>query len=220
MGATLFRNWQAALPSSLEVCAVQLPGRESRLRETPFSAMNPLVEALLPALQPLMDRPFAFFGHSMGSAVAAELTVRLAQVGGPQPTHLFVSGRRAPHLPDPEPPLGDLPDEAFLSEINRRYGGIPREILAERELLELLVPGLRADIRALESYRPSSPLTFNCPVSVFGGSDDTRATHAQLTAWGDQARGAFRVRLFPGGHFYLNEARSQLLADIAARSPA
>ena len=215
-GASAYRLWPAGLPSELEVCAVQTPGRESRLREPPYADMGSLVDATLEALQPVLDFPFAFFGHSMGAVVAAELTVALGRRGGPLPAHLFLSGHRAPHLPDPEPLLGGLVDDLFVTEINRRYGGIPPEILQERELMELLLPGLRADIRALESYRPTTALHLGCPVSVFGGTDDRRATRGQLEAWREGATGVFRVNMFPGGHFYLDTCRPLVLADVSA----
>jgi medium-chain acyl-[acyl-carrier-protein] hydrolase len=216
VGASAYRLWPAGLPSELEVCAVQTPGRESRLREPPYTHVESLVEAALEALQPALDLPFAFFGHSMGAVVAGALTVALGRRGGPLPAHLFLSGHRAPHLPDPEPLVGGLADDLFVTEINRRYGGIPPEILQERELMELLLPGLRADIRALESYRPTTALHLGCPVSVFGGTEDRRATRGQLEAWREGATGAFHVNMFPGGHFYLDSCRPTVLAKVVA----
>lgn len=216
VGASAYRLWSAGLPTELEVCAVQLPGRESRWREAPHIRIDTLVAALLPELLPYLDLPFAFFGHSMGGVLAAETTLALSGRAGPMPQHLFISARRAPHLPDPDPPLGELSDGDFIAELNRRYGGIPPEVLRDEEMMALVLPGLRADIRALESYRPPPAARISCPLSVFGGTVDSRASAAQLEAWRALADGEFRTRMFSGDHFYINSRRAEVLADISA----
>jgi medium-chain acyl-[acyl-carrier-protein] hydrolase len=216
VGASAFRLWAAGLPDSVEMCAVQLPGRESRLREPALRRIDAIVAALLPALRPHLDVPFAFFGHSMGAVVASELTTALALAGDPMPQHVFLSARRAPHMPDRDPPLTGLQDAEFVAEINRRYGGIPEEVLRDQEVLELLLPCLRCDIEALESHRPTVDRLIPCPLTVFGGTEDRRATRAELDAWSATAAGAFRVRMFPGDHFYINTRRADVLADVAA----
>jgi surfactin synthase thioesterase subunit len=216
VGASVYRLWPRLLPESLDVCAVQLPGRENRLNEPRVPSVAQLVEALVPALLPELDLPFAFFGHSMGAVLAAELARALEARGGPLPGQLLVSARRPPHLPGTELPLRALPDATFLAEIQRRYGGIPAEILAQPELLELLLPTLRADIAALELHRPARREPLPCPITAFGGADDALTPHAHLEAWRDETRSAFRLRVFPGGHFYLEARRAELLADLAA----
>jgi surfactin synthase thioesterase subunit len=216
VGASAYRLWSAGLPAELEVCAVQLPGRENRWREAPHTRIDTLVAALLPELQSCLDLPFAFFGHSMGGILAAETTLALGGRPGPMPQHLFISARRAPHLLDPDPPLGGLSDPDFVAEINRRYGGIPPEVMQDEEMMALVLPGLRADIRALESYRLLPAARIGCPLIVFGGTEDSRASGAQLEAWRDVADGAFRTRMFSGDHFYINPRRAEVLADISA----
>jgi surfactin synthase thioesterase subunit len=216
VGASAYRLWSSGLPSELEVCPVQLPGRETRLREPALQRIDALVDALVPALLPHLDLPFAIFGHSMGAVLASEVTIALQQRGGPLPEHLFISGRRAPHIADPDPALGGLSDADFVAEINRRYGGIPAELLRDQEMMALLLPGLRADITALEAYAPGTLEPIACPLSVFGGTEDSRAPRAHLEAWREYAAGTFRVRMFPGDHFYLNPRRSELLMDISA----
>jgi medium-chain acyl-[acyl-carrier-protein] hydrolase len=214
VGASAYRLWSAGLPPEVEVCAVQLPGRESRYREPPLTRIDAVVAALLPALRPHLDLPFLFFGHSMGAVLATELTLALAVAGDPLPRHLFVSARRPPEVPDPDPPLGGLSDTEFVAEINRRYGGIPPEIMQDAEMMALLLPSLRADIAALENHAPARPTRISVPLSVFGGSQDTRVPYAHLEAWRQAAAGEFRLRMFAGDHFYLNPRRAEVLAEI------
>ncbi len=216
VGASVYRRWPAGLPEALEVCAVQLPGRETRFREPAMTSLPAIVEALVPALLPELDRPFAFFGHSMGAVVANEVARALDARGAPQPRHLFASARRPPHIPGPESHLHPLPDDAFIAEIGRRYGGIPPEVLQHADLMALLLPSLRADIMALETHLPRPRPPLSCPITAFGGSDDRLTPREHLDAWRGETTAAFRVRVFPGGHFYLDTSRAELLADIAA----
>jgi len=217
VGAAVYRPWSAGLPAALEVVAVQLPGRANRLDEAPVASLDALVQALLPQLLPELDRPFAFFGHSMGAVLASEVARALQAAGLPQPRQLVVSGRRPPHWPSQEAPLHRLPDARFVDEIQRRYGGgIPPELLAHADVMALLLPSLRADIAALETHAPAPgrpPLA--CALAAFGGSDDPVAPRAHLEGWRGETSGPFRVRVFPGGHFYLNERRDALLADLS-----
>jgi surfactin synthase thioesterase subunit len=215
VGASTYRLWPSALPEALDVCAVQPPGRENRLREPSISSIPDLVDRLATALGPELDLPFAFFGHSMGAVVAAELARALAERGAPKPAHLFVSARRPPHLRGTETAISHLPDGEFVDAVQRRYGGIPPELLGEPELLALLLPGLRADFAALETHRPPQRPPLACPISTFGGSDDTLTPREHLDAWRGETSGAFRVRVFSGGHFYLVAERTALLDDLA-----
>lgn len=214
-GAAVYRLWSTALPEQLEVIAVQLPGRASRLREPAIASIPALVAALIPELRPHMNLPFAFFGHSMGALLASEVTRELTVSGGPLPKHLVVSGRRPPHVSSPEPLLHQLPDSQFLSEINRRYGGIPPELLQHADVLELLLPSLRADMTAIETFLPSPRMTLPCPISAFGGAEDKLTPREHLEAWRGETSRAFRVRTFPGGHFYLDTCREEVLADLS-----
>jgi len=215
VGASAYRLWSRELPPEVEIAAVQPPGRESRFGEPPYRRIDRLAEDVLEPLLPFLDRPFAVFGHSMGAMVATEFVAALARRGGPAPMHLFVSARRALQLPETDSPLNGLSDEEFIAEIQRRYGGIPAEVLRDRELLQLLLPGLRADIEAIEAYSMSSGLRIRCPLSVFGGTNDSRATRAQLEAWRELADREPAVRMFEGDHFYLTGQRQALIAEIA-----
>ncbi|CAN5545469.1 N/A [soil metagenome] len=215
-GPSVFRGWADALPAEVDVLALQAPGREARLREPPLGDLSDLVARTAEQIQPYLDLPAVFFGHSMGALVAFELARRLAAGDGFSPRRLIVSGRRAPQLQEPEPPIRDLSDDDFVAEIRRRYNGIPDELMQHPDLLALLLPGLRADVAALEGYRYRSGEPLDCPVAAVGGADDPRATLAEIQGWREVTRGAFSVRLFPGGHFYLQSAHSRLLAFIGA----
>jgi medium-chain acyl-[acyl-carrier-protein] hydrolase len=163
-----------------------------------------------------MDRPFALFGHSLGAVLAFELARYLSSAGGPSPSHLIVSGHAAPQIPDERPPIYDLPDGGFIEKL-REFGGTPEEVLGHRELMELLLPMLRADFQASETYvyRPGRKLA--CPVTALGGLRDNYVSRADLEAWAEQTSGEFSVGLFPGDHFYLNADEDQLLEVVAAR---
>ncbi len=216
-GAAVYRPWALALPHSVDVAAVLLPGRESRLREPPPLSMGALLQGLVPALLPHLDRPFAFFGHSMGALVAYETTRALQRRGAPVPARLLLSGRRAPHLPENDPPMHQLDDEAFIAEIDRRYKGIPPEVLEHRDLLDLLLPGLRADMTVIETHRHEGSTVYNGPITAFGGTHDARAPREQLEAWQQHTPQPLTLRQFEGGHFYFNEprVRDSLIAAVA-----
>jgi surfactin synthase thioesterase subunit len=218
-GVAPYRLWFKSLPDDIEVFAAQLPGRESRLSETPVSSITAMADLLLPSITAMTDLPFAIFGHSMGSLIAYELTTRLEAHGARAPEQLFVSARRAPDEPDTWTSIHGLPEPAFLTELQTRYGAIPEPVLAEPELLALLLPVVRADIRAVETYWPSSapPAAVQCPVRVYGGDADTHPVPAQLSGWQRVAAQPVRVRVFSGDHFYLNSERDALTADIAAQ---
>ena len=216
VGGAVYRLWPGGLCDKLEVCAVQLPGRGGRLREPPIASIPAIVDAVLPALQPLLDRPFAVFGHSMGAVVGSEFVRTLAECGGPVPEHLVVSGRRPAHVPDTQPLLSVLDDDAFVAELNRRYGGLPAEVLDHAEVMALLLPALRADITALETFHPGRRTPLPCPISAYGGLQDHLTPRAHLEAWRDETLAACHVKVFPGDHFYLEDHRALVLDDLSA----
>lgn len=213
--ASIYRSWSQHLSADIEVCAMQLPGRESRIRDKPFTSVHELIQALMPNLLPYLDKPFTLFGHSMGALIVYELAQQLQHQVGRTPTHLFVSGRRAPFLPEPEPPLHSIrTDIDFLQAIHQRYQNIPDIMFRDAELRELFVPLLRADFTLVETYRGSARTRLSCPIVALGGTEDGRVSEVELRAWQALTESAFDLHLLPGGHFYVNEQAEPLLATL------
>lgn len=207
-GAAAYRQWQVLFTPRVRILAVQLPGRENRMDEAGFDRAGPLLDELVPALCAELTGPFAFFGHSMGAMLAFEAARRLRDQGRPGPTHLFVSGRYAPQIPEPDPPIGHLPTEEFLRAVHD-LNGLPHEVLANADLMRLVEPALRADFLICERYRYRDAPPLDCPVSVLGGIGDAIPVGA-LAAWQAQTTAGFRLRLLPGDHFFLHSAPDQV----------
>ncbi len=212
-GTTAYNGWAARLPRDVEVCLAQLPGREARLREPPLASVEQLVAALTENLSPYLDRPFAFFGHSMGAVVSFELARYLRAVRGLEPLHLFVSARRAPQLPRSERKTYLLPEDEFLAEV-KRLNGTPSEVLEHEELMRLLLPLLRADFAVCQTHRytPGAPL--DCSITAFGGLGDHETGREKLEAWSELTSARFRLHMLPGDHFFIKTAQAQILQII------
>jgi len=213
-GASTFQSWSNLVPTDVEICAIQLPGREDRLSEPPFTHLSYLVQTLTRVLRPFLKMHFAFFGHSMGGLISFELARQLRRQRESLPIHLFISGFRAPQLPDLQPTLHGLPKPVFEREL-RKLQGTPEGVLQNPELMNLLLPLLRADFAVCENYVYSTGDPLNCPISVFGGLEDGKVSPEELSAWHFQTRGSFILRMFPGDHFFLQSARKQLLGALA-----
>lgn len=210
-GPNTYRTFPAHLPPEIEVHAVQLPGRAARLTEPTLSSIDTIADAVVPALAPLWTRPFAFFGHSMGAVVAFEVARRMRAKG---PVHLFASARVAPHRPHPRAPIHALPDRAFVDAL-RAMQGTPEEVLRDPELMALVAPALRADFKAIESYRCMSAEPLSCRISAFGGDADPDVTVDDLLAWQDHARDLVLVETVSGGHFYIDRDPAPVLRTVA-----
>jgi len=212
-GASIFYPWVDRLPETIEVCPVLLPGRETRLAEPLFTRLAPLVQAVAQSLLPYLDKPFAFFGHSLGALVSFELARHLRRQHDLRPVHLFVSGHNAPQVPDRDPPIHALPEPEFLEKL-RRLNGTPEEVLKHTELRELILPILRADFEVCETYVYEADDPLDCPISAFGGLRDEHLSRDGLEAWREQTSASFSLRMFPGDHFYLNTDRPLLLRTL------
>lgn len=206
---SIFHGWPNLLPPTVEVYSAQLPGRGRRLMEEPLTRMPALVEAISQAILAHLDKPFAFFGHSLGAIVGFEVCRLLRKRQQREPQHLFVSGSGAPQTTDTGRALHDLPDSKFLKGL-REFNGTSREILENGELMELLLPTLRADFAVSETYvyTPEPPL--DCPITAFGGLQDYEVSRKRLEAWRTQTNAGFSLRMFAGDHFFLHKAEPLL----------
>lgn len=217
-GPSAFALWAYWLPSSVELWVVQLPGREARLRELPLTDLGSISEEVAWSVEPLFDRPVAFFGHSMGALTAFETAKRLRTLGV-TPAALFLSGKGSPNGPDPLEGIDQLPDDEFITAIDGRYGGVPALLKDDAEFREIYLPALRADIAAVSRYRPTDALPFECPLHVLGGMSDQTASRDSLEGWSSETVGRFKVHMFPGGHFFVQTARAAILDLLASELP-
>jgi medium-chain acyl-[acyl-carrier-protein] hydrolase len=211
--AAVFRNWPRYLPSEIEVCAVQYAGRGSRLSEPLREDVVKIMNAVYSDLQPFLEKPFAFFGHSMGALVSYEFARRLQQEKKPEPLQLFVSGCTAPHVRIFNEPTYKLPELEFIAEL-RRLQGTPAEVLDNADLMQLMMPIIRADFKASQTYKyiPGPPL--ECSLRAFGGLKDEMVPREKLEAWREHTRGSFSAQMLPGNHFFLNTSESLLTRII------
>jgi medium-chain acyl-[acyl-carrier-protein] hydrolase len=213
-GSYLFRTWPNLLSPPIEVCPVQLPGRANRMQEPPFNRLSPLVETAIKGLLPNLSDPFALFGHSMGAAIAFEVAHLLRSQYGREPAHLFVSGHRAPHLPYPGPMTYDLPAAEFIRELYQ-LNGTPKELLENPEIMELMIPLLRADFELIQTYEYVARPPLNCAITALGGLADRDVNRDHLEAWRHHTTGRFSLRMLQGDHFFLHTA--QPLLRVIAR---
>jgi medium-chain acyl-[acyl-carrier-protein] hydrolase len=213
--AMIFRTWPQDLPDYVEVCAIELPGRGRRIKEIPFSRLRSLVDALAGSILPYLDRPYALFGHSFGALVCFELARELRNRSAPIPVHLFVSGAKAPQLFVDGSSIHTLPDARLIDKV-RRLGGTPEAVLENEELVSALLPAIRADFEALETYVYSDAPPLRFPILGLGGAADHRVDRASLLAWAKHTTAGFKLEMFPDDHFFIHEGQTQILQTLGA----
>ncbi|MBA2675219.1 alpha/beta fold hydrolase [Ramlibacter sp.] len=212
--AAAFRTWRDSLPDWVELIAVQLPGRDYRMDEPLIDDAEPIVAELAKILPPLLDRPYVFFGHSMGALISRDLAHSLRAQGLPEPDLFIASGRSAPRFRWLDAGAQALPDDAFIETV-RDYNGTPEELITEPALRELWMPRLRADltVSAMHRYIEQPPLA--CPMLVLHGTVDRLVTAAGLAGWAAETTGPVRYVRYPGNHFFLHSEEKALLADLS-----
>lgn len=216
---SVYSTWPNNLPPDVEVCSVQLPGRGSRLMERPFTRFSHLLQTLVPILRPYLNIPFAFFGHSMGALLGFEIARQLRQQDNRGPVHLFACSCSAPQTLNFHPPIHILPEAAFVAELHHRYNAIPQPILENNELMQLFLPGLRADFAMIEKYVYTIEKPLDCPITVFGGLQDGAVSPDELEAWRNQTHSSFTLQMFPGDHFFLHNPKSPFLQALSQQMP-
>lgn len=212
--ARAYRPWGQTLPPEIDVCAIQLPGRGNRLREPPLTKMPLAVELVAREIVSMLDRPYAFFGHSMGAILGFEVARLLRRRGQQLPTHLFVSGHRAPQIPKTEPYTYNLSDEEFIAELHR-LNGTPVEVLEHPDMMQIMLPLLRADFESIQTYSYTHEPPLDCPITALGGLTDPDVSRATLEPWREQTTAAFNLKMFPGDHFFLHQEQTGVLRVIA-----
>lgn len=207
-----YRGWRTELPDQIGLYGVQLPGRDERFSEPLIDDFQTLVTAFLPELDAVCSRPFAFFGHSLGAGLAFELTRELRRLGLALPTHLFISGRECPQHPDA--PIYNLSESAFIDKLIT-FGGLPVEVIENKELLELVLPILRADCTLSDHipYHPEPPL--DLPITGIFGLDEGLSKQQQ-DGWAEHSTKGFSKRYFSGGHFFIKEHQSEILSMVSS----
>lgn len=219
-GAVQFRFWANVLGPAIDVVAIQPPGRENRSRESPITAIEPMLAELVPRIAAAIHGPYALFGHSMGARLAYEVARELAKLDRSPPRVLLLSGHGAPrHGRSSRRPIATMTDAELIAHL-RSTGETPHELLDDADFTSRLLPLLKTDAGVTEAAPPREGPTLDCPLRVFGGVDDPMWTTADLHDWAPLTRGDCQVRMFRGGHLYLVQAqqRMQLLEAIRMES--
>ncbi|WP_026101257.1 thioesterase II family protein [Synechococcus sp. PCC 7336] len=212
--ASIFHTWPHLFPTDIELCAIELPGRGRRIKEPLVKRLAPLVEATAAALQPDLDRPFAFFGHSMGALLCFELTRCLRRHNQPLPKLLAVSGRKSPQLSTSPPFIHTLPEPEFWAAI-KQLGGTARAVFENEEMRQLFFPIMRADFTMIETYAYVPEARLDCAIAAYAGCRDPEVSQEQLEAWKMQTSKSFSMELFPGDHFYIDSSLKVLVNSLA-----
>jgi surfactin synthase thioesterase subunit len=212
--APFYRSVAQALSPRVEVLAVQYPGRQDRRHEPMMATIDELADAVATAVRGALDRPFAIFGHSMGATLAFEVGVRLEDAGL-YPERVFVSGRRAPSTHRNEQ-VHKCDDNGLIAEL-RRLAGTDQQIFGDEELLRMVLPAIRNDYRAAETYTHTGGRRLSCPVVALAGDRDPKASHEEVRAWSRHTEGEFQMRTYPGGHFYLLHHAAEVIRVIEER---
>ncbi|HEX2866913.1 MAG TPA: alpha/beta fold hydrolase [Ignavibacteriales bacterium] len=212
----IFRRWQEALEKHVNVVALELPGRGRRYTERLCHSLPELIKDLMDSILPYLDKPYYFFGHSMGALIAFEMTVALRRNFLPEPEHIFVSAHPAPNMHKREPLMYKLPEDEFIKRL-KDMKGMPEEVLKNSELMEIMLPILRADFSVSETYIYKPVPKTDCPITVFGGLADEGISLEELEGWAEMTNSSFELNLLPGDHFYITKSEPMLLKILSGK---
>ncbi len=212
--ASVFYEWQRLLPEGVEVCSVQLPGRSDRIAEAPLTNLGEIVSRLYHVIQPYTQScGYCFFGHSMGARVSYELASLLDSNGDITPRALFVSGALAPNQARKKPNIHHLPEPDFIRKLGQ-LNGTPREILDNKQLMEFILPTLKADFQVCETWPISSPKKMDVPIVAFCGDNDDDISSVDMKRWSCFSNKSFNLYLLSGDHFFIHSKQEELLSII------
>jgi surfactin synthase thioesterase subunit len=210
-GISTYTSWAQYLPSNVELCIVQLPGRGQRMFETAHTKMNHIINELIPVISQYINTPYILFGHSLGSRIAFELVLKLHALQLPLPAHFIASGSRSPDDELNKKNIYNLPENEFIGELEK-LNGTPKAVLENEELMTLFLPLLRADFELVDTYLYNGNVKLNCPISVLGGADDIAITNEQLLNWQQFFTTPATIHMIPGNHFFI-DSQTQLCVD-------
>ena len=211
--ASAYRDWAKDLIEHVDLVAVQLPGRESRFGEPLLDNVSQVATELYKNFNSYLEKPFVFFGHSIGALIAFEFVRLLRKNGVPQPKHLIVSSTKAPQVPLKKAPIHHLPDPELIEKI-REYNGIPSNILEDQELMSIFLPIIRADFSISETYQYTAEKSLTCPITALGGLNDDSFDQADLIKWEEQSISQFEYYLLPGDHFFIRSSYQEVITIV------
>ncbi|HKP57746.1 MAG TPA: thioesterase domain-containing protein [Polyangiales bacterium] len=209
-GTVIYRDWSADFPESIDVCAIEPPGRFPRRKERSIGDVFEFARSLQPALDPYLDLPFAIFGYSLGALMAFEVAREIRRQRKLEPVHLFAAAQKAPHMPYRSRAISREPTLSFVREIEQRYGSFDPLVKEDPETLAMVVDIMRADLGMLENYRYLEEEPFRCPILAIGGKDDVGILPKELEGWRIHTKGSFRADWCPGTHFFLRNHGQEL----------
>ena len=211
--AAVFSQWKFMMPDCIETHPIQYPGRGNRIAEPLCLSMREMVSELAEVLRPFTNEPYAFFGYSMGATIAFETARLLRQRYGSLPEQLILAAKEAPGYKETGPTRRLMDDDAFLENL-RTLGGVPAAFFEHPELVEFMLPILRADFHLIENYEYNSGEPFDCPITVMGGERDVESPPESLAAWQSQTSGPFHRISYPGDHFFLNDSLAEIVSEV------
>lgn len=212
-GASIYRSWGKELAPTIEVCPIQIPGRENRFSETAHRDIKTLAPAIASQLQFYLDKPYIIYGHSMGALISFEVLRILQDKGQPLPHIAILGAHRAAHLPPKRKPMSELDDGAFISKLTT-FGGFPREVLESQELLQFVMPTLRADFTLCDGYQHEQSEPIDCPLVMIAGEHDTEVAPQDMQPWDVHSTQPARLISLDAGHFFLKTHQAELMQII------